>query len=291
MDLPEAHAFLVARLSRQRNSDGGWPYYGGRKSRLEPTCWAALGAGVPIESTPIVGWLNNDGMVVEPTTGQVNLAFNGLAALTLGATESTRRLADRIIAMLVGARGDALPPSEPIRQDNSLQGWPWTMGTFSWIEPTAWCMLALKRATLPSAEIRSRIAVAESIMRDRECKGGGWNSGTAEVFGKSLPAHVPPTAIGVMALQDRRTEAALTNAVRFLEVQAVAEGSTTALALSTLALACIEREAPAMVSALVAGRQRSVTFGNVAAIGMAAYALDCAINRRPPAAFALPGPL
>ena len=32
-----------------------------------------------------------------------------------------------------------------LRQDNSLQAWSWIDQTFSWVEPTAWCLLFLKK--------------------------------------------------------------------------------------------------------------------------------------------------
>ena len=73
-------------------------------------------------------------------------------------------------------------------------------------------------------------------MRDRACQGGGWNFGNGEVYGQGLPAHVPPTAIGVLAMQDRPTTSLVVDAVQFLEEHAQKEGSTTALALSTLGL-------------------------------------------------------
>ena len=33
---------LMADLIGGRNADGGWPYYRGKASRLEPTAWSAI---------------------------------------------------------------------------------------------------------------------------------------------------------------------------------------------------------------------------------------------------------
>ena len=38
-----------------------------------------------------------------------------------------------------------------MRQDGSLQAWSWVDGTFSWVEPTAWCLLLLKKWRLQAA--------------------------------------------------------------------------------------------------------------------------------------------
>ena len=88
---------------------------------------------------------------------------------------------------LVAARGLALKPSPVQRQDNALQGWSWIDGTFSWGEPTAWALLALKKCrargmTAKGAE--ARIRDGEAILRDRVCVTGGWNYGNSNVFGQ-----------------------------------------------------------------------------------------------------------
>lgn len=283
---------LVRSLAALRNHDGGWPYYRGKRSRLEPTCWAMLGTGVSAESTPLPGWLQPSGLLVEPSIGEANFGFNALAALAVGRGHGPgQALVERIVAAVIEAKGDALPPSASIRQNNSLQGWPWISGTFSWVEPTAWCMLALKKTAAESTAARARIAVAEDIMRDRECKGGGWNVGNAEVFGHALAPHVPPTAIVVMALQDRRSERVVADAARFLEANAIDEGSTTALALSAMALACVGRPSADIAGALVARGPEAEAFGNVAALGMAAYVLDGVVAGRLPEAFVVSPPV
>ena len=95
MDLREAHAALVAALHRLRNPDGGWPYYAGRTSRLESTCWAVLATNVHPDSTPVLKWTQPGGLLVEPATGQVNHAFNALAGLTLNAHQAAEHIYDR----------------------------------------------------------------------------------------------------------------------------------------------------------------------------------------------------
>jgi hypothetical protein len=80
VDLNAARAQLVVSLHQHRNADGGWPYYAGRKSRLEPTSWALLATGAAVTSTPLGTWQHAGGFLVEPSTGEVNIAFNALQA-------------------------------------------------------------------------------------------------------------------------------------------------------------------------------------------------------------------
>jgi hypothetical protein len=279
MDLGAAHEALIAALGRLRNTDGGWPYLRGRKSRLEPTCWAVLGTGVPAASTPLSQWATTNGLLADVAGSEPNFAFNALATMATAADGA--HLAEPILAALVAARGEVVPASPSIRVDTSLAGWSWSNGTFSWVEPTAWCMLALKRSAADAPAKDVRIREAEKLMRDRACRGGGWNYGNSEVLGQGLAAYVPTTALGVLALQDRRDEPFVFEAIGFLERHALSELSTTALALSVLALAAVERPAQGIINALMAQVEVAVAFGNAAAIGMGAHALDCAIKGTP----------
>ena len=286
MDLPAAHVALVAALDRLRNSDGGWPYLRGRKSRLEATCWAAVGAGVPLTSTPLSHWTTAGGLLTEPTGGDPNFAFNALAALVAMADGATA-VATRVTAALVEVSGEVVPksPSPSIRIDTSLAGC--VPRTFSLGEPTSWCMLAVKRTAAASPAVARRIADAEKVLRDRACRGGGWNYGNSEVLGQPLLAHVPTTAIGILAVQDKARDGYVADAIRFLEREALTEPSTTALALSALALAAVNRPAGGVIDALVAHTEAAIALGHSAALGMAAHALDCARTGRPSSVFAL----
>ena len=141
------------------------------------------------------------------------------------------------------------------RQDNSLQGWSWLDATFSWVEPTAWGMLALQKAIraglLPEGPARARIAEAERLLIDRACRNGGWNFGNANVMGQDLFPHVPTTAIALLALQQRREEPTVARSLAFLESHWNEEPSTLALGLSLICLRTYGRPADAIRSQLL----------------------------------------
>lgn len=288
--LEAAHAALSAALRGLRNPDGGWPYYHGRRSRLESTCWAVLALGEPLTGSPVASWIQPDGLAVEPSTGVPNHAFNALAALVAGRPPAASAdIGAGIVAALLAARGEVVAASPLIRQDVTLQAWSWTPGTFTWIEPTSWCLLAVKARDGRSDVARWRIETAEHVMRDRECPGGGWNFGNGEVYGKGLPAHVPTTALGVLAMQDHTRDPLVERAVAFLESHALVEASTSALALSALALAAIGRQAGRLVTRLADHADTAIAFGNVAAMAMAACALAAALTGERPRALSLGG--
>jgi hypothetical protein len=92
-------------------------------------------------------------------------------------------------------------PTLPFRMDPYVPGWSWTAGAFSWVEPTAYALLALKklRAGLPAAQTEKRLQQGERLLYDRMCVDGGWNYGNAHVLGEA----VPPFAIvdGIVGME------------------------------------------------------------------------------------------
>jgi hypothetical protein len=81
----------------------------------------------------------------------------------------------------------------------------------------------------------------------------------------------------------------VSDSAAWLEREAPREGSTTALALAVIALTILGRPVRAMSDALAARLPETLAFGNAAAMGMAACALDAAIHDRPTPAFVLSG--
>ena len=270
-------AVLREFLLRVRNSDGGWGYQPGKSSRLEPTCWATLALGSTVAPNALEQWPSVDGLLLERRNGTPNYAFQGLALIVLRAEHLEHAAGNRtLLAALQRVKGDALPASTINRQDNSLQAWSWIDGTFSWVEPTAWCLLALKQwSNVPGAVgDRDRIVVAERMLVDRCCAEGGWNYGNANMLGQELKPFVPTTALTLLSLQDRQSLPAVGRSVAFLEREGTSERSGTALALALMALRAYGRATPAVRDALVAQLPTTLDLGKVAAAAMSLYALS-----------------
>lgn len=233
---------LQQQLLDARNSDGGWGYERRRKSRLEPTCWATLALRASRSGTDrvLAEWPSDDGALLEQMEGLSNWSFHALALTTRLALGEARAAELELLAhVLAKAQGLEIPSSPVQRQDNSLQGWSWVPGTFSWGEPTAWALLALKKCRgrgIVAKGADRRIRDGEALLRDRVCVTGGWNYGNSNVFGQNLPAYIPTTAIALLALQDRADEPFVRHSLAFLEEHAGEHPSARALALATLAL-------------------------------------------------------
>jgi len=149
-------AALVERLRSFSLPDGGLPYYRGNASSAEPTLLAALAlyvSGAPAEAAkPLLAWAqklqNPDGSVgVDPGHRDQGVWLTALAAIVLhhfGLAENSKRALDFLLSLrsITGLKDPRFS------QDDTLTGWPWVPGTFGWVEPTAWSLIALNLSAI-----------------------------------------------------------------------------------------------------------------------------------------------
>jgi hypothetical protein len=218
---------LTAALLSAQGADGGWGAEPGRRSNTEATALAVLALGTSRGSEasaalrrglawlvdhqrPDGGWPLGAGE--DRSTWPTPLAVLAL----LGRSELRERAAGGL-RWLVGHAGRDpgwlirllyrfWPGALPVRMDPTLKGWSWNPDAFSWVEPTAYALLALKkgRTVLSGAHVDARIREGESMLYDRVCEGGGWNYGNTNVYGVNVPPYPEVTAVALLGLQDRR---------------------------------------------------------------------------------------
>jgi len=276
-------ADLRRALLSSRNADGGWGYYPRKASRLEPTAWALLALN---ESPGLLKtWRVQGSWRVDVAGAPINYAFQALTGLVLLQHAEFIKEASAIARNLLDIRGVSFEQTDAIRQDNSLQAWPWIDGTFSWVEPTALALLLIKkcRSGLPGGAA-ARIADGERMLIDRVCAGGGWNYGGSNVFGQDLLPYVPTTAWGVLALQDRPKEPAFVRSLARLPQDATTEPTAQALALAVIALQVAGHPNASILAALVAEAARALTLQHNVGLALTLYALE---NRTRGHAFAI----
>jgi hypothetical protein len=103
----------------------------------------------------------------------------------------------RGVDWLVANRGKMVVRSPEFGHNTELVGWAYAEQTHSWVEPTAFAVLAL-RAAGKANDPAAREGVA--VLLDRQLPGGGLNYGNTVVLGQVLRAHVQPTGIALLAL-------------------------------------------------------------------------------------------
>ena len=277
---------LRRRLLVLARPGGGWPYYAGRNSRIEPTAWGLLALGATGHDAPVLdaaftflnGLGRQSGLLVDPGAPAANAAWNGLLVVALHSVRDPRagEMAAALGPALTALYGIALRPDTTVRQDNTLQAWPWTDGTFSWVEPTAFCTLALKQARTAGNGTAARVAEAERLLLDRACQPAGWNYGNGAVLAQDLRPYVPTTALALLALQDRGGEPVVRRSTDWLAANAASEPSAMALSLAAVCLTVLGPPADKALEALVASERRTGFLDNAHLMAMALFAFTLA---------------
>ncbi len=159
--------------------------------------------------------------------------------LTLAARQLEHVAGDRpLLEGIQRVKGVKLPPSTINRQDNSIQGWSWIADTFSWAEPTAWCLLALKKWRQKSSPgvNAQRVTDAESLLIDRCCARGGWNYGNANMLARSSSLTCRQQRSRCSRCRIARQSPTFVKSRDYLNREAASEQSSVALSLALIAL-------------------------------------------------------
>jgi hypothetical protein len=238
-----ANTVCLPFLRKAQNADGGWGFHPGSQSQAEPTCWAVLAlrnavddAGAETSESIARGMrFLRDAQLTDgswPATPEEKTGcwVTSLVCWVLsGGQEWTKAIAAGLNWLCADwprdsnlwhrflARFSSERHIFPI--NNSYRGWGWTPRTSSWVEPTAFALLALQHApheTLPPAA-RRRQQLAKALLYDRMCLGGGWNSGNARVYGVAGEPLVVPTVWTLLALRGNAQRAENSSSLAWLE--------------------------------------------------------------------------
>ena len=243
-------------LRRTQNPDGGWPYFAGKQSWLEPTVYAALalngepaadrawkllkswqtasGAWRPSADVQMESWGTALCVTLSVARGEFGEPFaRGVAWLLETEGEDSN-----LLARAASTVGLFKPDRNP-----RYHGWPWKPGTSSWVEPTAHALVALKLASAKIQEksIAERIRLGHAELLDIRATDGGWNYGNRSVWGVDLPSYPETTALALIGLQGSGLADALDAAKKI----ATMEVSPLARAWLTIALRLYGIETPA----------------------------------------------
>lgn len=210
-------------LHAAQNADGGWGYFPGKQSMLEPTVYSLLALAAEesrsaafargwrlLESWQLADGSWRGGSVVNQSHWATSL---GISLRCAGGVFDERfaRAVDWLVT-LTGSESQPLArlarwirPSV-VEFDPAFTGWPWQPGTAAWVEPTVHAVMALRQALKHSRDARiakaiaGRIAMGQHMLLDRRCRDGGWNYGNRRVLGADLPSYPETTALALMAL-------------------------------------------------------------------------------------------
>jgi len=237
---------------------GGWSYRSEQPARLEPTCLALLALSqdaAHFQQAIDRGWevvrkgALADGAYRLPGDREEAIWTTALVLFLKAATGQEKADVEQTVARLLAWKGRNPDPNDKGEVhdiDLNLLGWPWAENNFSWVEPTAWACLALRRAGYGQ---HPRVEEGLRLLIDRAFDDGGVNYGNRIVLGRRTEPTPGPTALMLLALQGQGHEPRVGAACTYLLQQALATDDLEHLCWAKLALDG-HRERPGMPEAL-----------------------------------------
>ena len=193
------------------------------------------------------------------------------AVLCLMATRPNSRHAHRGIQWLLDARGREANwlwhwkfrlVDNNVQFDPDKYGWSWIAGTTSWVVPTAFALITLQRARrrafCKSAQLSRRVDLGTSMLLDRMCPGGGWNSGNGVAFRKPLAPHLDATSLALLALKGHERHPSFQVSLQWLVTHLEGCPSAYSMAWGTIAIAAFREVSLAARGSLYRGAEELI---------------------------------
>lgn len=308
-NLAEGDSAFIAQtcipfLLKTQNKDGGWGFFADSDSRVEATSWALIALREPssedreeirlglqfLRSAQLAdgSWPSAEGR--QRGSWVTALACWALGSATGSATTSateSRRSLSRGLEWLSNERpADSrawrrflrrfVADKDVVAQNDAYYGWSWTPGTASWVEPTSYALLVLRRLAPrgASAAFRDRLRVAESMLFDRMCPEGGWNCGNPMVYGAPGEAQIGPTVWALLALRGMPEREEIRKSLEWLENSWQSVSSPVSLALAQICLRSYGRPTSAVHDALCSAYSSEDAIRSVPAVAWSVLAMS-----------------
>ena len=206
-------AWLEQLATRLATTGPGYTYGLQQQPASEPTALAALALTAHGDEQSVAAanralqWLAEtqlpDGQVPvrrakdQPgwTTALASIAWSESVA-----PHDFQRHLDRAAAWMLSTEGKVSPRQPQFGHDSTLVGWPWVVGTHTWLEPTILHVLALSARGWST---HARVVEGKRIVENRLLPAGGCNYGNTVVLGQTLLPHLQPSGMALLALADQ----------------------------------------------------------------------------------------
>lgn len=231
-------------ILRQRTlKEGGFSNQGHSQYRADATAWATLAFIVNGADQELINLSRSSLASCQLQDGRVCISSDhpevywptSLAILVWYKSPAHQVMLARASEFLLNHSGVVfeLSAKGPDDHDTRLKGWPWVAGTYSWIDPTALGLVALKATGRGN---HPRVLEARRMILDRQCLHGGWNYGNRKVFGSELQPMPENTGLALDALKGLTPRASLEPSLDYLKSRVQNLRTPIALSFSLLGL-------------------------------------------------------
>lgn len=192
---------LLKQLSQRILSRDGFTDRPRGQFQVDATAWGILafracgGSDELLECfrASLVREQSEDGRVCINRDHPISYWPTSIAILSWHDSPTSREAQLRAVRFLLDTTGlhFSRRSDAPWAHDTQLKGWPWIDETHSWVEPTAMCVMAIRRTGHGKHE---RVREAVQMLLNRQLPRGGWNYGNTFMFGREL--HPMPESTG-----------------------------------------------------------------------------------------------
>lgn len=225
--LPEG-GFRRGVRGAYRSDATAWAVLALRQAGAEPELWRAGAARLAAAQAP-------DGRI--PVSAEHPEAFHPtpVAVLAWQGLPEFQAASRRAVEFLLSTTGRHFPKEseDPADHDTAIPGWPWVADTHSWVEPTAFGLMALRAHGLGD---HPRAREARRLLLNRQLPEGGWNYGNTRVFGVTLQPLPDSTGVALTALARMVPRTQVAASLEYLERHAPGLRTPRSLGWSLLGL-------------------------------------------------------
>jgi hypothetical protein len=230
-------------LEERCTRGGGFAYLPGGEPRPDATCWVILalqasgGRREPAERAKdaLAKMQRSDGRVCISPRHKDACWPTALAILAWQGSSRHEGRRGKAVRFLLDSQGHRIPDNTVgvTASDCTSEGWPWVAGTHSWVEPTAYALLALR---ISGYGAHDRAQAAGQLLLHRQLSAGGWNYGNTVVFGQELHPMPETTGMALQALADVAPPSRVEKSLSYLRSQAPSLRTPFAVAWTILGL-------------------------------------------------------
>jgi hypothetical protein len=288
---------IFTDLLKNQNPDGGWGTLRGKRSNTESTSIAVAALQTLPQNTTAgtnrkraIDWLiRQQNPDHSWPLNEVAKEGSWTTALAITVLADEPQQSDRVLAgarWLLGQEGSkpgilaelilwATGKSGINKVNKDLIGWSWVPNSFSWVEPTSYALIALKklRVRLVDTNADERIRQADAMIYDRMCNGGGWNYGNSKVLDYALWPYPDITAVALIAMQDYARERANQESLQVLNKTTRETGSGLALCWAAICLNLYGQDNSAFQKQIETRFESTAFLGETKTLALAVMAL------------------